>query len=63
MYDFASAHVLDTLQSALTAAGGGGAGGKRRACKRLLPMCMEAVIDTSAVVVTGLRLGLPAEAG
>jgi uncharacterized protein YutE (UPF0331/DUF86 family) len=35
---------------------------KRRACERLLQVCVEAVIDTCALLVTGLRLGLPAEA-
>jgi len=34
---------------------------KRRACERLLQISVEAVIDTCAVLVTGLRLGLPAE--
>lgn len=34
---------------------------KRRACERLLQVCVEAVIDTCAILVTGLRLGLPAE--
>lgn len=34
---------------------------KRRACERLLQVSIEAVIDTSALLVTGLRLGLPAE--
>jgi uncharacterized protein YutE (UPF0331/DUF86 family) len=34
---------------------------KRRACERLLQVSVEAVIDTCAVLVTGLRLGLPAE--
>lgn len=34
---------------------------KRRACERLLQVCVEAVIDTCALLVTGLRLGLPAE--
>ncbi len=34
---------------------------KRRACERLLQISIEAVIDTCALLVTGLRLGLPAE--
>jgi uncharacterized protein YutE (UPF0331/DUF86 family) len=34
---------------------------KRRACERLLQVSVEAVIDTCAVLVTGLRLGLPGE--
>jgi uncharacterized protein YutE (UPF0331/DUF86 family) len=34
---------------------------KRRACERLLQISVEAVIDTCALLVTGLRLGLPAE--
>jgi uncharacterized protein YutE (UPF0331/DUF86 family) len=34
---------------------------KRRACERLLQIGVEAVIDTCALLVTGLRLGLPAE--
>ena len=34
---------------------------KRRACERLLQVSVEAVIDICAVLVTGLRLGLPAE--
>jgi uncharacterized protein YutE (UPF0331/DUF86 family) len=34
---------------------------KRRACERLLQMSVEAVIATCAVLVTGLRLGLPAD--
>jgi uncharacterized protein YutE (UPF0331/DUF86 family) len=35
---------------------------KRRSCERLLQVSIEAVIDTCALLVTGLRLGLPAEA-
>ena len=34
---------------------------KRRACERLLQISIEAVIDICALLVTGLRLGLPAE--
>ena len=34
---------------------------KRRACERLLQVSIEAVIDVCALLVTGLRLGLPAE--
>jgi len=34
---------------------------KRRACERLLQIAVEAVIDTCAMLVQGLRLGLPAE--
>ena len=34
---------------------------KRRACERLLQISIEAVIDVCALLVTGLRLGLPAE--
>lgn len=34
---------------------------KRRASERLLQISVEAVIDTCALLVTGLRLGLPAE--
>jgi uncharacterized protein YutE (UPF0331/DUF86 family) len=34
---------------------------KRRACERLLEICVQGVIDTCALLVTGLRLGLPAE--
>lgn len=33
----------------------------RRACERLLQMCIETVIDTCGLLVTGLRLGLPGE--
>lgn len=36
---------------------------KRRACERLLQLAIEAVTDTCALLVTGLRLGLPAETG
>ena len=34
---------------------------KRRACERLLQISIECVIDICGLVVTGLRLGLPAE--
>ncbi len=34
---------------------------KRRACERLLQIAIEAGIDTCALLVTGLRLGLPAD--
>jgi uncharacterized protein YutE (UPF0331/DUF86 family) len=34
---------------------------KRRACERLLQVSIECVIDISSLLVTGLRLGLPAE--
>jgi len=34
---------------------------KRRACERLLQVSVECVIDLSSLLVTGLRLGLPAE--
>lgn len=34
---------------------------KRRACERLLQIASEAVIDICHLLVTGLRLGLPAE--
>lgn len=34
---------------------------KRRACERLLQIAVEAVIDICHLLVTGLRLGLPAE--
>lgn len=33
----------------------------RRACERLVQVAVEAVIDVCALLVTGLRLGLPAE--
>jgi uncharacterized protein YutE (UPF0331/DUF86 family) len=35
--------------------------GTRRACERLLQICLEAVIDVCALLVTGLRLGVPGE--
>ena len=34
---------------------------KKRACERLLQVLVEAVIDACALLVTGLRLGLPGE--
>jgi uncharacterized protein YutE (UPF0331/DUF86 family) len=34
---------------------------KKRACERLLQVSIEAVIDSCALLVTGLRLGLPGE--
>lgn len=34
---------------------------KRRACERLLQVSIESVIDICALIVTGLRLGLPSE--
>jgi uncharacterized protein YutE (UPF0331/DUF86 family) len=34
---------------------------KRRACERLLQLSIEAVIDVCHLLVTGLRLGIPAE--
>jgi uncharacterized protein YutE (UPF0331/DUF86 family) len=34
---------------------------KRRACERLIQVSIECVIDISSLLVTGLRLGLPAE--
>lgn len=34
---------------------------KRRSCERLLQLATECMIDISALVVAGLRLGLPAE--
>jgi len=34
---------------------------KRRACERLLQVSIEYVIDICGLIVTGLRLGLPAE--
>ena len=36
-------------------------GEKRRACERLLQVSIEAVIDVCHLLVTGLRLGIPAE--
>jgi uncharacterized protein YutE (UPF0331/DUF86 family) len=34
---------------------------KRRACERVLQLAIESVIDICHLLVTGLRLGLPAE--
>ena len=34
---------------------------KRRACEKLLQLSIEAVIDVCHLLVTGLRLGIPAE--
>jgi uncharacterized protein YutE (UPF0331/DUF86 family) len=34
---------------------------KRRACERLIQVSVEAVLDICALLVTGLRLGIPAE--
>ncbi len=34
---------------------------KKRACERLVQMLVEAVIDASALLVAGLRLGLPGD--
>ena len=34
---------------------------KKRACERTIQMCVEVVIDTCALLVIGLRLGLPGE--
>lgn len=34
---------------------------KRRACERLVQVCVDGVIDICALLVTGLRLGLPGE--
>lgn len=34
---------------------------KRRACERLLQVAVEAVLDACALLVAGLRLGLPGE--
>jgi len=34
---------------------------KRRACERLLQIAVECVIDIGSLLVSGLRLGLPAE--
>lgn len=33
----------------------------RRACERLIQVAVEAVIDACAILVTGLRLGVPGE--
>jgi uncharacterized protein YutE (UPF0331/DUF86 family) len=34
---------------------------KRRACERLLQIAVECVMDVGSLLVSGLRLGLPAE--
>lgn len=34
---------------------------KKRACERLLQLCIECVIDVCRLFVSGLRLGLPSE--
>jgi len=34
---------------------------RKRACERTVQLCIEAVIDTCALLVIGLRLGLPGE--
>ena len=34
---------------------------KKRACERLLQVSIECVIDVCALIVSGLRLGLPSE--
>jgi uncharacterized protein YutE (UPF0331/DUF86 family) len=34
---------------------------KRRSCERLLQLCIECVIDICRILVSGLRLGLPAD--
>ena len=34
---------------------------KKRSCERLIQMAVEATIDACAMLVTGLRLGLPGE--
>lgn len=34
---------------------------KKRACERTVQLCIETVIDTCALLVTGLRLGLPGD--
>jgi uncharacterized protein YutE (UPF0331/DUF86 family) len=34
---------------------------KRRACERLLQLCVEVVTDVSALLASGLRLGLPGD--
>lgn len=34
---------------------------KRRACERLLQVSIECIIDICGLIITGLRLGLPAE--
>jgi uncharacterized protein YutE (UPF0331/DUF86 family) len=34
---------------------------KKRSCERLLQLCIECVIDVCRILVSGLRLGLPAD--
>jgi uncharacterized protein YutE (UPF0331/DUF86 family) len=34
---------------------------KKRSCERLLQLCIECVIDLCRILVSGLRLGLPAD--
>ena len=34
---------------------------KKRSCERLLQLCIQCVIDISRIMVSGLRLGLPAD--
>ncbi|MBI4400676.1 MAG: DUF86 domain-containing protein [Nitrospirae bacterium] len=34
---------------------------KRRACERLLQLCIECVLDICTLLVSGLRLGLPGD--
>ena len=34
---------------------------KKRSCERLLQLCIECVIDMCRILVSGLRLGLPAD--
>jgi uncharacterized protein YutE (UPF0331/DUF86 family) len=34
---------------------------KRRSCERLLQLCIECVIDICRILVSGFRLGLPAD--
>jgi uncharacterized protein YutE (UPF0331/DUF86 family) len=34
---------------------------KKRSCERLLQLCIECVIDICRILVSGLRLGLPAD--
>jgi uncharacterized protein YutE (UPF0331/DUF86 family) len=34
---------------------------RKRACERTVQLCIEAVIDTCALLVIGLRLGLPGD--
>ncbi|MEW6217173.1 MAG: DUF86 domain-containing protein [Candidatus Bipolaricaulota bacterium] len=33
----------------------------KRACERLLQLCVEVVVDICALLVSGLRLGIPSE--